>query len=137
MKSPLEQLQASLNAKVKALGLTTYDGLPVGEVPYPFVVFDNESMFDISPKDRYLTDILYPLYIWSDYTGSLETKQIVNSIIAEFIDKENFIFMPDFTCEQIRLYEMRTRRYYDTKSQNNKQLTQAIITLRLSISENV
>lgn len=134
MKSPVLELQQSVMTNLVALGYTVFDGLPMGEVDYPFIVFDNDSMVDNNNiKNGNITDTLFPMYIWSDYAngGSKEAKEIADYIIQALVDHEELVTMPSFNCERCSFYSMRVNR----QTENLKQLTQLILTLEFKISE--
>lgn len=134
MKSPILELQQAIKTELIFLGYKVFDGLPMGEEDYPFIVFDNDSITDDETiKAGSITDILFPFYIWSDYAngGSKEAKEIADSIIQALVDKEDTISMTSFTCEKCSFFSMRINRQKD----NLKQLTQLILTLGFKISE--
>lgn len=134
MKSPILELQNVITSKLETLGYSVFDGLPMTEEDYPFVAFDNDSIVDNSVKTGDISDILFPLYIWSDYLNgaSKEAKQIADAIIQDFVDHEDTIVMASFTCEMCELYNLRVNRQTDSL----QQLTQVILTLQFKISEN-
>ena len=129
MKSPLLAIQKAVVAHIQAQNIEVFDTLPDENTPYPFVVIDNDVLSDISTKTTPITNILYPMYVWSK--SSQEAKELIDVLVQNFIGCEDDLEMDGFTIENIQIDSIRTNKVLD----GTKYLVQTILTLRFTISE--
>ena len=132
MKSPLYELQKALFTAITGMGFDVYDGLPEEDAAYPFIVLDNDVLFDASEKTRNNAKVLVTLYIWSRYKGAKEVKQLSGQVIEVLMNNESLLQMSGFTCERLYIDTLRINRVQE----GNQWLEQAVLTVGFLISEN-
>ena len=77
--SPRQELYDALFMASQDLGYTTFQYLPPGQTPYPFVVINDVQMYKVSLKTAVQAHLVVTMHVW----GDAESWTMVNDMLEQ------------------------------------------------------
>ena len=102
--TPAQELFDAVFIKCQDLGFDTYDGLPLKEVPYPFVVISEVQLDRLNWKTALGARLSIDVDIWGDSQMLSQVNEIPNKVLNfNQLKGENLIFVQTIGSSNYRL----------------------------------
>ena len=103
--TPAQELFDAVFIKCQDLGFDTYDGLPLKEVPYPFVVISEVQLDRLNWKTALGARLSIDVDIWGDSQMLSQVNEIANKVLNfnQTIGSSNYRLIKDTSIENTLL----------------------------------